>query len=290
MKLSSYDPINSLRNFRRLYEQMYGDDGGFKGEAGDPGLIGPGMAWRILAENCILVGGIMSLFLQMLDPPTVKGVVEKSDYKEKALERLLVTGDFVRITAFGPTALAQQWIEIVQRVHEAVRGTMPDGSEYYANDPEQLRWVHVCETYGFARAYQRYGLRSVSRKLVDQYYSEHAIVAESLGAAPVPRSCDEVNAYFERKRPELARTDDSDDVLRFVLRPKADDAALELFFRVIGLGAVGLLPDWARRLHGLRRSPVEDLVTPPLQVLFRGTSLVMQPAVVRQAWRRAKAA
>jgi uncharacterized protein (DUF2236 family) len=62
------------------------------------------------------------------------------------------TALFVATTTYGGTAAALQTIERVNRIHAHIRGTLPDGTPYVANDPQLIRWVHLGETTSFLRA------------------------------------------------------------------------------------------------------------------------------------------
>ena len=108
----------------------------------------------------MLVGGLGSLFIQMLHPHTMAGVAQHSRYREDPLGRLLQTANFIGFTTYGTKAQAYASIERVLAVHQVVRGVADDGVTYYANDPHLLAWVHAAETSMFLTAYRRFGTRS----------------------------------------------------------------------------------------------------------------------------------
>ncbi|HEY5009949.1 MAG TPA: oxygenase MpaB family protein, partial [Acidimicrobiales bacterium] len=125
----------------------------------------------------MLVGGLGSLFIQMLHPHTMAGVAQHSRYREDPLGRLLQTANFIGFTTYGTKAQAYASIERVLAVHQVVRGIADDGVPYYANDPHLLAWVHAAETSMFLAAYRRYGTVRLSDADADRYVTEMATLA-----------------------------------------------------------------------------------------------------------------
>ena len=136
----------------------------------------------------MLVGGLGSLFIQMLHPHTMAGVAQHSRYREDPLGRLLQTANFIGFTTYGTRAEAYASIERVLAVHQAVRGVADDGAPYFANDPHLLAWVHAAETSMFLNAYRRFGTVRLSDDDADRYVREMAQLALDLGMVDPPRS------------------------------------------------------------------------------------------------------
>ncbi len=86
----------------------------------------------------MLVGGLGSLFFQMLHPYAMAGVAQHSRYQDDPLGRLLQTANFISATTYGTRATAQGAIERVLSVHRFVHGVADDGQPYDANDPHLL--------------------------------------------------------------------------------------------------------------------------------------------------------
>ena len=219
---------------------------------GDPGLFGPdSVTWRVHADPSLIVGGLSALMLQSLHPLAMAGVADHSDYRERPLARLSRTSSFVAATTYGSTQVAESVIAIVRAVHTRVTGTAPDGRPYSAADPELLRWVHVAEMGSFLRAHRRYHPAPVRGADIDRYFAETAVVAERLGATDVPRSRAEVRAYLRSVRPQLVAGDQAREAMGFLLRPIGSDPVTRAAGQLFVLAAVGLLPEWARRLHAV---------------------------------------
>ncbi len=217
------------------------------------GLFGAGsVAWRVHGDvTSMMVGGISSLLLQMLHPAVLAGVWDHSNFREDLHGRLRRTARFIALTTYGGPEEARAVMARVRGIHAQVRGTLPDGTEYWANDPALLAWVHVTEATSFLSAWRRYVEPRMSLADQDRYFAEMAQVAEGLGAAPVPRDRATALRLVASYRPQLRSDARTREVRRFLLQP-ASAAPLAAPLHVLGnQAAIDLLPDWARRMHGL---------------------------------------
>lgn len=227
---------------------------------GDAGLFGPdSVTWKIHGDfPGMMAGGIAALMLQTLHPRALAGVWDHSSFRDDPLGRLRRTTMFVAATTYAPTADAERIIELVDRIHDRVRGTTPEGEPYSAHDPDLLTWVHCTEMASFLEGYIRYRRSDLSVAVQDRYFDETRRIAEALGATNVPASRAEMDDYFAAMQSEL----------RFDARSQATLAVLEsmdLPIPVAGvsrrmfLGAgAALLPLWARRL--IRRTRAQRLI------------------------------
>jgi uncharacterized protein (DUF2236 family) len=232
-------------------------------DAGDPGWFGPGsVVWRVHGDvPSMLIGGISSLLLQTLHPGAMAGVDEHSNWREDPRGRLQRTAGFLAATTYGTSREAEAAVAKVRGIHGHVRGVRPDGLPYQASDPDLLRWVHVAEVFQFMRAYQRYGFPALTTTERDEYLAAVARTGEALGADAVPHSVDDVEAYFEAVRPDLAATPAALATAHDLLVPRQRDPLQRAAFEVIASASVGLLPGWAREMLGLqRRLLVEDQI------------------------------
>ncbi|RRO12685.1 DUF2236 domain-containing protein [Saccharopolyspora rhizosphaerae] len=226
----------------------------------DVGLFGPRtVTWHLHGDPTMWLAGICSLFLQALHPRAVAAVVQNSRFQEDPIGRLRRTSDFVGVSTYGTTAKAGAAAERVRHVHRTLSARDPrTGEPIRLDDPDLLLWVHCAEVATFAEVVRRAGF-PLSDAQHDRYFTEQRRSAELVGLDPqqVPGSRAEVADYFEHVRPELARTQDSDVVVRFLHRPFTSPQLrpLNLGYLPIGHLAYSLLPDWAPRLHGKRALP-----------------------------------
>ncbi|MBO1078181.1 oxygenase MpaB family protein [Roseomonas haemaphysalidis] len=254
MKRAIADRVTALFNDRSRGEAPVARQPG--------GLFGPqSVAWRVHGDvGSMMVGGIAGLLLQMLHPAVLAGVWDHSNFRADMHGRLKRTARFIATTTYGGRAEAEALIARINRIHEQVTGTLPDGTPYSARDPQLLAWVHVTEASSFLQSWIRYGEPRMSGADQDRYFAEMAEVAERLGALPVPRSRAEARALIQDTRPLLRQDARTREVARLVLTRPAEHRAAEPVQALVMQAGVDLLPDWARRMHGLE----VPLLTRPL--------------------------
>lgn len=223
---------------------------------GDPGLFGPdSVCWRVHGDfTSMLTGGICALLLQALHPLALSGVWDHSNFRDDLLGRLRRTGQFISATTFGSQADAHRLIERVRAIHLNVTGHAPDGRPYAAYDPDLLTWVHVAEVSSFLKAHLRYLNPRLTGPDQDRYYAEVARIAEALGARDVPRTRQEVDAYWRAIRPELRCDERSREIVRILFDAPAPSRLAKPFGALMMRAGVDLLPDWASEMLGLSQS------------------------------------
>ena len=219
----------------------------------DDALFAPdSVVWRVHGDvTTMMVGGVAALLLQMLHPAVLAGVWDHSNFRTDMLGRLRRTARFIAMTSFGVRADAEAAIDRVRGIHDKVDGVLPDGTPYRAGDPMLLAWVHVSEAICFLDAWIRYSEPGMSAADQDRYFAEFARIPEALGADPVPRSRTEAEALIAAMRPELAVDARTREVAALVLNQPARSLSAGPVQAITFQAAVDLLPDWARRMHGL---------------------------------------
>lgn len=217
------------------------------------GLFAPdSIAWRVHIDlTAMMIGGIAALMLQMLHPRVLAGVWDHSGFREDMNARLRGTARFIAQTTFETRAAAEAQIARVRHIHDAVQGTLPDGTPYSANDPRLLAWVHVAEATSFLAGWIKYGEPGMSLADQDRYFDEMAVIATMLGADPVPHSKAEAAAIIADFLPDLHADERSSEVLQLLLRQPPPSLMLIPFQAMVMRASIDLLPDWARRMHGL---------------------------------------
>jgi uncharacterized protein (DUF2236 family) len=163
--------------------------------------------------------------------------------------RLKRTAQFVGATTFGPTPQAEALVARVRRIHARVRGVLPDGTPYAADDPLLLTWVHAAEVDAFLRAYRRY--RDPFFGQGDRYLREQARLARMLGAQDVPETEVALRAYMRRMRPLLRADERTREVARLMLGQPSPSLLTAPINRVLLRAGVDLMPDWAKAMHGI---------------------------------------
>lgn len=254
------------------------------------GYFPPGSATRrVIGDPAALIGGFSALFLQALHPRAMAGVDQHSTFPDDFWPRLQRTAGYVTTVAFADTATADAAAARVRRIHGHVRGVdTVTGRPYSADEPELLRWVHVCEVSSFVAAVRR--LRLIDADEEDRFLAEQVRAGALLGAVDLPASRAEVDAYFAGVRPELVASP--------VARRAARRLALApIDWRIAPLGrpawtavaavAIGLLPPWAKEVYGLPRIPgtswASDLATTAGLATLRTAFLAVRTATGRAA-------
>jgi uncharacterized protein (DUF2236 family) len=217
------------------------------------GLFGPSaVAWRVHSDvTVMMVGGVTGLLLQMLHPAVLSGVWDHSNFRTDMHGRLRRTARFIALTTYGGQVEAEAAITRVRGIHDRVRGTLPNGLAYAANDPSLLAWVHVTEATSFLAAWIRYAEPNMSVPDQDRYFLEMARIALSMGAAPIPRSSSEARDLINTTRPRLLCDGRTREVARLLLSQPAPYPMAEPLQGLTMRAGVDLLPTWARRMHGL---------------------------------------
>ena len=253
-------------------KQLTGSTGSpdtFAHPAGDPGLFGPeAMTWRVHAHFVgMLVGGLSSLLLQALHPRALAAVWDHSNFRHNLKGRLGRTAYFVAITTYGGREDALQAIERVNRIHANVRGHMPDGSAYIANEPDLLRWVHLGEVSSFLQGYQHLSLQTLSSTQADTYVSEMALIGHKLGAVDLPLTVSACNEALQAYRGDLVCNQRTRDIVQ-VIENYPVDLWDKPFMHLVIKAAFHTLPDWALHMLGqpVASEPEKQLVKHALRL------------------------
>ncbi|WP_284945378.1 oxygenase MpaB family protein [Acidisoma cladoniae] len=217
------------------------------------GLFGPSaVAWRVHGDVAsMMVGGIASLLLQMLHPAVLAGVWDHSNFRTDMHGRLRRTARFIALTTYGGRVEAEAMLARIRKIHDQVRGVLPNGTAYAANDPALLAWVHVTETSSFLDAWIRYAEPRMRMIDQDRYFAEMVRIGEPLGAFPVPRSRREARALLSEMRPQLLCDARTREVAKLVLNQPAQNWMTEPLQALTMQAGIDLLPPWARQQHGL---------------------------------------
>lgn len=94
------------------------------------------------AEGVLLLGGGAAILLQLADPRVARGVAAHSGFRDRPLDRLLGTLDYVYAVGFGDDEVVAAAVRTVNARHAPVRGAASDeGPAYTAFDPDAQRWV-----------------------------------------------------------------------------------------------------------------------------------------------------
>ncbi len=288
-------PIEGIRRElqRTVSEYITGTrEVGDGGRASQDSWFGPdSVTWLVQSDWSNLIGGVMSLLVQTLHPPTMAGVADHSNYVDDPYGRLHRTANFIGTTTFGSADEAERMVKVVRKVHDRVVGVTPEGVPYEANDPHNLAWVHCTEIDGFLRGYRRYGAVPISDAEADQYVAEMARVGEALGVIDAPRSVSDLDARLLSYLPELEYGKQAREAIRWLSFPPNKIGA-QAPYAIILTAAINLLPSWARRKLWIPpRVPIvsDAVVAPAAKALIGTLGWIMTPTPEIVAVRKARA-
>jgi uncharacterized protein (DUF2236 family) len=233
---------------------------------GDLGLFGPdSVTWRLHAEPVLWMAGFRALLLQTLHPRALAGVLQNSNFRADPWGRLFRTARFYGDVVYGTAEAARKAGARVRGIHSRMSAVDPGtGEPFRVDDPDLLLWVYVTATESFCSTAVRGGL-ALTDDEISRYYDEQRLVAELVGLDPdtVPATPADIEAYYERVRPELRADGDARATARYLAVPAFPWRLGWTPVRPlwIGVAAYGfsLLPPWARRLYGLPGLPTTDV-------------------------------
>jgi uncharacterized protein (DUF2236 family) len=228
----------------------------------EPGLFLPDEApWVAHADLATLVGGIRALLMQALHPGSLTGVRDHSRYKNDPLGRLSGTIRWLTVTTFASTASVSTEADRVNRMHAHVKGKYKTSSgkeiDYSAADPHLLRWVHIAFMDSFLRCHQIFSDRPLPGG-ADEYIRLWAKSVKPLGLDDAPMSEAEMLADLERYRPELAVTEETREVIRWIKNPPLPATSLPAY-AFLFQAALASLPRDYQNLLGLGNPPLHIL-------------------------------
>ena len=216
------------------------------------GLYGPEtVTWQVNQEAVLLLGGPRALLLQLAEPAVAAGVAEHSGFESDPFGRLARTLEAMTAISFGPEERSRSTLDRLAAVHARVRGTLPDGVAYTAEDPVLQWWVLATLIDTVLRVERRYlgRLRPEERA---GYYDESRLMATAFGIPPavVPPDLSAFVAYMRERFATLEVTDTARRLARQVLRPPVPLVGAPLA-DMVGLVTVDLLPPRLRTAYGL---------------------------------------
>lgn len=207
--------------------------------------------WRVHSDASMFAAGITALLLQSLHSSAMAGVAGHSGYRGDPWGRLQRTSHYLATTTFGTIEHAEEAIATVRAVHERVRGKDDAGRPYRASDPDLLRWVHIAEAWSFLSGHQRLGAIPLTPEEADAYVAQSAVAATALGATDLPMTVAQLEAALRAARSDLQVTPAARDAADFLLHEPPLPWAARPVYQLLALGAVDLLPQWAREELGL---------------------------------------
>jgi uncharacterized protein (DUF2236 family) len=163
---------------------------------------------RVHEERAVgLLYGQRALGIGALAPLNFVGTRLHTRALDKPFQRLVHTAKAFETIFFGSRAEADEVLDAVHRLHERVRGELPEdagpfpaGTPYSAFDPELMLWT-VAVIADSAQVFYELFVRPLSASERDALWNDYVRFAELFGMPPdaAPGSYAEFRAWYEKR-------------------------------------------------------------------------------------------
>ena len=153
---------------------------------GEPGhgFFGPGsITWHVNRESAVFLGAGRAALLQLAHPWVAAALAQHSNLLNDAVGRFHSTFRVLYTMLFGTRGQATVASQQLYRLHTGIRGELPSGGHYEANEIAALRWVYATLVQSAIMAYE-FVLPSLSLSELGQYYAESKRMAALFGISP----------------------------------------------------------------------------------------------------------
>ncbi|WP_278315483.1 oxygenase MpaB family protein [Lolliginicoccus levis] len=248
----------------------------------DNGFFGPGsVTWKVWSHpTSYVLGFARAVTIEHLDPNLAAAVVQAGGVRYRPHSRYGRTMRYFAMVAFGATEPTAKAADVLVKVHSKAIGNDPvTGGSYDANKPSSQLWIHMTAWHSILYCYEKFGPGRLSPDEEAQFWDECARAAElqTIDPATVPRTREDVIAYFEDWRPRLAASEAAQDMVDFILgldvalppdMPAWQRQALKPMLFAMRRGIIATYPPYMRKMLDIQQGPLIDLlITPPNKVI-----------------------
>lgn len=235
--------------------------------------------------------GQRALLLQATHPLAFAGLMANTEGLGAPFQRLSHTAKTMETVFFGTREEADRATARVRRMHERVRGEIPQaagrwaaGSAYAADDPRFLLWILACLADSAQAAYERF-VRRLTPGEREAYWADYLTVGELFGLprSEAPADYGAYRGYMEERlaSDDLHVTPDAHHIGRMVAFDLPVPRGRRPALAVINLCVLGLLPERVRSFYGLRWTPAHEAAFQAVAASSRATAPVT-PARLRR--------
>ncbi|MEF3403770.1 oxygenase MpaB family protein [Agromyces sp. CCNWLW203] len=247
------------------------------------------------AEGVLLLGGGAAILLQLADPRVARGVARHSGFRERPLDRLIGTLDYVYAIGFGDEQLAAEAVRTVNRRHAPVRGSAEGGQPAYnAFDADAQRWVASTLLAVALELHERLEgpLPAATADVIVRGYAPLGVRLQAAGEG-WPDTRADFDVWWAERLAALEVGDEARAVARSLL---ADASALPLgaglLLPLVRLMTAALLPAPIRAAYGFNWTPRVERVAngwlAAIAALWPLLPRAIRHAPMRASLRRAK--
>lgn len=210
---------------------------------------------RYAGDATYLAGGAAAILLQLADPRVASGVARHSGFRERPLDRLASTYEYLMALWFGDERDIRHVVRVVDARHARVRG---DGAPAYdARDPDAQRWVAATIVHVQTDLERRMSRESLPPHIADALVRAYAPLAGNLqgGAAGWPATRAEFDAWWADRMDRVAVGPEARAVARDLLGGTGLPPSLRPLMPPLRLITAALLPEAIRDAYGFRWTP-----------------------------------
>lgn len=244
---------------------------------------------RHAAEGVLLLGGAAAILLQLADPRVARGVARHSGFRDRPLDRLIGTVDYLYAVGFGDAQLTAAAVRAVNLAHRPVHGrTDADGPAYDASDPDAQRWVASTMLAVALELHERLWGK-LDDATADAIVRGYAPLGTRLQASPAgwPTTRAQFEAWWDERLATAHVGDDARLVARTLLSgASALPRGIRWLLPPVRLITAALLPEPVRTAYGFRWTPRAEHAA---EAWLAGLAIVwpLLPRFVRHAPMRA---
>lgn len=253
----------------------------------DYGFFGPGsVTWKVWSyPTSLTVGFQRAVVIEELDPALVAAVDKTQGIYARPRTRYDRTLRYFAMVAFADSRATSQAADVLVKVHSKAIGTDPvTGRRYDANDPDSQLWIQLTGWHSILKAYEMYGPGKLTEAEERQYWAECAVAAElqTCSVDDIPRTRDELRAYYDRMKPELLGSGIARKAMHHLLdasvmlppMPKVLAPLNWIVGRTLRAATIATMPRWMREMGGIKQSRLIDLaVVPVMKTAFFAANL-----------------
>jgi len=259
----------------------------------DYGFFAPdSVARRVWSyPSSALLGFARAVTIEHLDPDLAAAVAATGQVKQRTPLRYDRTMQYFATILYGDAQSVLKSSDILMRIHVRSVGTDPvTGREFAANNPDSQLWIHLTAWHSILLCYEMYGPGKLSAEDEARYWEESVVAArfQTIDTATMPRTREDVVAYFDAFRPKMVASDVTLDMFDFLtnMHRSSLPASIPGWIRtplnqLTRRAIVSTMPHWMRELGGVPQSALTDAATiatlrPVLLALSRSRSLVLR--------------
>jgi uncharacterized protein (DUF2236 family) len=247
---------------------------------------------RVHEERLVgLFYGQRALCIGALAPLNFVGTSEHSYAREMPFRRLVHTGNAFEKIFFGSTAEADRVLAYVAKLHDRVRGTLPQdagvfpaGTPYSAFDPALMLWT-VAVIADSAQCFYELFIRRLSPAEREALWQDYLRFAELFGMPrdDAPRSYPEFRRYWQERlaSEEMFLTDEA----RYLGYATAFEIPLPPLHqpgkRVHDAVMLGTLPRRVRELYGISYGPADQAAFVAASTMLRAARRLAPTGLAR---------